>query len=113
MPDSTPTPVRAGVTRREFVKTTALVAGASTSLFAAGAVHAAGSGAVRVGLIGCGGRGTGAAFNALEASPDVQIVALADVFRDRLDDAREKLATQGERAAVRDERCFVGFDAYA
>ena len=64
---------------------------------------------IKVGLIGCGGRGTGAADNAMDADPNVKIVALADVFKDRLDGWREP-----PRASTRSTRrhCFVGFDAY-
>jgi predicted dehydrogenase len=71
---------------------------------------------IRVGVIGCGGRGTGAAVNILEASPLTRIVALADVFADRLESCRSRLQEQppdrAARARVDDERCFTGFDAY-
>lgn len=70
---------------------------------------------IRVGVIGCGGRGTGAAVNMLEASPLTRIVALGDVFADRLESCRSRLAEQpadrAERARVADEMCFTGFDA--
>jgi predicted dehydrogenase len=82
-------------------------------LAVATSANAAGSDAIRVGLVGCGGRGTGAAHNALEASPRVHVVALADVFRDRLENCRLQLGSQGDRAVVDDDRCYVGFDAYA
>jgi predicted dehydrogenase len=68
---------------------------------------------LKVGIIGCGGRGTGAAVNALEASPRTRIVALADVFAGRMASCREHLASldpaMAARAAVPDERCFEGF----
>ncbi|MFO0833082.1 MAG: Gfo/Idh/MocA family oxidoreductase [Phycisphaerales bacterium] len=67
---------------------------------------------IRVGVIGCGGRGTGAAVNSLQASNDTRIVALADVFPERIEAARKQLQGFGERGAVDDARCFVGFDAY-
>lgn len=67
---------------------------------------------IRVGLIGCGGRGTGAAVNCVESSPGVEITALGDVFRDRLDSSRANLGRLGDKLDVPDERCFVGFDAY-
>jgi predicted dehydrogenase len=98
------------VTRREFVKSTAAIAAAPLAV-AAGA-HAAGSDEIRVGLIGCGGRGTGAAHNQLTGSPQIRIVALGDVFADRLDSCRTRLAGVGERAKVATDRCHVGFDAY-
>jgi predicted dehydrogenase len=67
---------------------------------------------LRVGIIGCGGRGTGAAGNALEASPDVRIVALGDLFPDKIEKALAGLASFGERASVSAAQCFVGLDAY-
>ena len=53
--------------------------------------HAAGSGVIKIGLIGCGGRGSGAAANAMNAGKDVRLVAMADVFADRLQGARGQL----------------------
>jgi predicted dehydrogenase len=66
---------------------------------------AAGSDTIRVGVIGCGGRGSGAAHDCVNSSPGVKIVALADAFKDRL----QKLKTD---FSVPDDRCFVGIDAY-
>ncbi len=67
--------------------------------------------ALKAGLIGCGGRGTGAAVNFIDAGPNLQIAALADVFQDRLDQARS--AINKERGQeVPSSHCFVGFDAY-
>lgn len=63
------------------------------------------------GVIGCGGRGTGAAFNFLKAGPNIQITALADLFRDRLDKCRKALKEK-KSVEIADENCFVGFDAY-
>jgi predicted dehydrogenase len=72
---------------------------------------------IKVGVIGCGGRGTGAAINALEASKDTEIHALADVFADRLKSCRESLESRtdeiGERIMLRDAHCFTGFDAHS
>ena len=74
---------------------------------------AQGSDEIRVGLIGCGGRGTGAARNVVDAAPGVRIVAMADAFKDRLDESRAILAGRlGDKFAVTDETCFVGLDAY-
>ena len=97
--------------RREFLKgSAAAVVGSALAPGLAGAVHIAGSDVIRVGLIGCGGRGTGAAENALLAGPDVRLVAMGDVFADRfsrdrrytevslqiqVDPAREVPDTQG------------------
>jgi predicted dehydrogenase len=87
-----------------------------------GNVHAAGSDAIKVGLIGCGSRGKGAAENVLHSAPNVKIHALGDVFKDRLDDCRNflqknvatnpKVKELGNAVDVPDDRCFLGFDAY-
>lgn len=63
------------------------------------------------GLIGCGGRGTGAALNFLNAGPNLKITALGDVFQDRLDGCLQKIQEQTKQTVSAD-RCFVGFDAY-
>ncbi|TWT47822.1 Gfo/Idh/MocA family protein [Botrimarina hoheduenensis] len=76
-------------------------------------VHAAGDSRLRVGVIGSGNRGRGAAQDALEAGEDVVIVAMADAFQDRLEDAVSLLQRAfPERVEVPKERQFVGFDAY-
>jgi myo-inositol 2-dehydrogenase/D-chiro-inositol 1-dehydrogenase len=67
--------------------------------------------ALKAGLIGCGGRGTGAAVNFVDAGPDLQITALGDVFRDRLDQCRAMIKEQ-RNIEVADENCFTGFDSY-
>jgi len=65
---------------------------------------------LRAGLVGCGNRGTGAALNFLAAGNDLELVALADVFEDKVWDSRKKLEKQ--RVEVPKENCFWGFDAY-
>ena len=66
---------------------------------------------LKAGLIGCGGRGTGAAINFLSAGPNLQIVSLGDTFQDRIDSCRSEILKQkGQEVPV--ENCFVGFDAY-
>jgi myo-inositol 2-dehydrogenase/D-chiro-inositol 1-dehydrogenase len=66
---------------------------------------------LKAGVIGCGGRGTGAAINFLNAGPNLKIVALCDTFKDRVDSCREAiLKEKGQEVPV--ENCFVGFDAY-
>src|SRR5438046_9406455 len=65
---------------------------------------------LKAGLIGCGGRGRGAALNFLNAGPHLQIAALADVFADRVEAARRVLKERGQD--IPESRCFVGFDAY-
>jgi predicted dehydrogenase len=109
-------------TRRDFLKQTAVAGGAlAANLSLLSNVHAGGSDTIRVGLIGCGGRGSGAADNVLHAAPNVKIVALGDVFKDHLEGCRSKLKELAEDPKVKelgnsvdvpDDRCFVGFDAY-
>jgi predicted dehydrogenase len=102
--------------RRDFVKASAVLGAASLvpSAFASGLVRAVDD-TVRVGVIGCGGRGTGAAFNALAAHPKVEIVALADLFEDRLSGSYGWLVDNedfGTRVRVDPAHKFVGFNAY-
>lgn len=66
---------------------------------------------LKAGLIGCGGRGTGAALNFLDAGPNLQIVALGDTFRDRIENCRASIL-EAKGQEVDAEKCFVGFDAY-
>jgi myo-inositol 2-dehydrogenase/D-chiro-inositol 1-dehydrogenase len=66
---------------------------------------------LKAGLIGCGGRGTGAAINFLDAGPNLQIVALGDVFQDRLDKCRAELKAQ-KNVEIPDDKCFLGFENY-
>ena len=113
------------VSRREFIGSVtaagaaAVVAGSGTRLGAQ--TPAAGSqtrttprapdGALlRAGLIGCGGRGCGAAANFLDAGSNLQIVALADVFDDRLKEARGLMKERGQD--IPESKCFTGFDGY-
>jgi predicted dehydrogenase len=65
---------------------------------------------LRAGLVGCGNRGTGAALNFISAGPDLHVVALADVFQDRIDDVRQRF--EGYKRPIPEKNCFVGFDAY-
>ena len=65
---------------------------------------------LKAGLVGCGGRGTGAAVNFLDAGTGLQITAIGDVFKDKLDSCRETLKGKGQ--SVTDDNCFLGFDAY-
>ena len=66
---------------------------------------------LKAGLIGCGGRGTGAAINFLEAGSNLKIHALGDVFQDRIDGCKDKLK-ENKQVTVPEENCFVGFDAF-
>lgn len=80
---------------------------------AAQAGHVAGSDIIKVGVIGSGGRGSGAAEDCALANRNVVITALADLFPDRVDDARKRLAEKiGDKLKVTDETCVSGWDAY-
>lgn len=65
---------------------------------------------LKAGLIGCGGRGTGAAINFIEAGVGLEIVALGDVFPDKMEGCKKKLREKGQN--ILDENCFLGFDSY-
>ncbi|MFM7194267.1 MAG: Gfo/Idh/MocA family protein, partial [Bacteroidota bacterium] len=113
--------------RRDFVKHTALAAG---SLIAAPALSQTSffnnswDDTIKVALIGCGGRGTGAAMQALLTKQNVKLVAMADAFRDRLDDCYKNLTADDlsdwsgaggnvkAKVDVPESRKFIGFDAY-
>ena len=100
--------------RRQFLKssTVAVVGGALTAGLSTN-VYAAGSDTLRVGLIGCGGRGGGAAAQALAADPNTQLVAMGDAFEDHLEGKLKSLQAEvGDRVVVDDDHKFVGFDAY-
>jgi len=102
-------------TRRRFLKSTAALAGgALTSRLTTGEVaHAAGSDIIRVGMIGCGGRNTGAAAQALTADPGTRLVAMCDIFMDRVKGKRRILKEQKkDQVIVDDDHCFAGFDGY-
>ena len=66
---------------------------------------------IKAGLIGCGDRGTGAAINFLNAGPNLEIVALGDVFSDRMEQCRSQLKLE-KNIEIPDEKCFLGFDSY-
>jgi predicted dehydrogenase len=97
---------------------TALTAAAATaSLHLVTNAHAAGSDTLRIGLIGCGGRGTGAAEQALNADKNTKLVAMADAFQDRLEESLSALKNgrsqeTSERVDVPRDRQYTGFDAY-
>ncbi|MFI4946338.1 MAG: Gfo/Idh/MocA family protein, partial [Burkholderiales bacterium] len=99
-------------TRREFIRSTAVTGGALLASLRPPAVHAAGSDAIGVGLVGCGGRGRGAAADAVKSSPGVRVLAIGDAFADRVAETRERLKELGEAGIVPEERAFVGLDAY-
>jgi predicted dehydrogenase len=108
--------------RRDFVKQSSLLAGGLLAApFLSGANYFSGADdTIKVALIGCGGRGTGAAMQALLSKQNVKLVAMADAFRDNLDRSYKRLTAPPERPSenikdrvdVPEERKFSGFDAY-
>lgn len=99
--------------RRDFLKTAAAGTALAGGLTLAQSVHAAGSDLIKIALVGCGGRGTGAAVNALSTKANVKLVAMADAFRDRLEGSLRGI--QGNcpgKVDVPEERRFIGLDAY-
>jgi len=104
-----------GSSRRTFLKTSgaALVGGAIATRFGnVPAVHAAGSDEIRIGLIGCGERGTGAVENALNSAPGVRLIAMADAFKDHLDNSLGYLSQFKDKVDVPADRQLVGLTAY-
>jgi predicted dehydrogenase len=106
---------RKGMSRRDFAKSSALAGFAIMS--ASALAKAANTDTLKVGLLGCGGRGTGAAINMLEGKNNVKLVAMADLFEDRLKASLDQI--KGHKnpdvvaaCAVEPDQCFVGFDAY-
>lgn len=109
----------ANQSRRNFVKKSSILAGsviAAPLISGATNYFSGASDVIKVALIGCGGRGTGACVQALSTKQNVQLVAMADAFRDRLDtsykDIIEALEDKKDRVQVKEENKFVGFDAY-
>ena len=103
-------------TRRRFLKHASVAAATlwASRLAAQDSLHAAGSDVLRVGLIGCGGRGSGAVLNALNADANAQLVAMADVFAWRIAESLQNLQVlKPNQIDVPGERQFVGLDAYA
>ena len=101
--------------RRSFLKTTGQVTAASALAgVTIPSVHAAENNTIQVALVGCGGRGTGAAANALSTqNGPIKLVAMADVFWDKLDDSYTELKEQlGSKVDVPEDQQFIGFDGY-
>jgi len=99
-------------TRREFLEISATGAAISVLPVERGA-HAAGRQTVRIGMIGCGGRCTGAAAQSLKAAPYVKLVAMCDIFADRLQASRAQLHRRyPNQVLVDDEHCFTDFHGY-
>lgn len=101
------------VSRRQLLKAATVLAPVGWAPLELTPGYAAGSDVIRVGVIGCGGRGTAAAINAMRADRGVRIVALADIVRDRMLEARSKMQVEHpQQVAVPDDHLFTGFDGY-
>ncbi len=102
--------------RRKFVKGSALAAGGLmfSPMMQARSLRYGQNPVLRLAVIGCGGRGTGAIRQALQADPDTELVAMADAFEDRLNDCYNNLSQifDKKRLKVKDSDKYVGFDAY-
>lgn len=100
--------------RRNFLQTTGTAAATAGVLSGVQAVHAAGEGTIRLAIVGCGGRGTGAISNALSVpNEDIQLVAMADVFEHRQKASYESLVRRFPKTVKVDkENKFLGFDGY-
>jgi predicted dehydrogenase len=101
--------------RRDFLKTSALAGGvlAAPAILPGSLFAKENSDTLRVGLVGCGGRGSGAADQALTADKNVILTAMADAFEDRLQTSLKNLRTKHpEKVQVTPEKCFVGLDSY-
>jgi myo-inositol 2-dehydrogenase / D-chiro-inositol 1-dehydrogenase len=93
--------------RRSFL------ASAASALPLSASAYVAGSDIIKIGMIGCGGRATAGALEAMNADPGVRLVAMADIVRDRILQRRTWLSERkGSQVAVDDDHCFTGFDAY-
>ncbi|MEX0994855.1 MAG: Gfo/Idh/MocA family oxidoreductase [Balneolaceae bacterium] len=109
---------RKGLSRRDFFKHASMAAGGGLllgSLPVGASANVAASDLLKIAVVGCGGRGTGAANQALSTGDGVQLVAMADAFRDRLDESFERLSNRFEgtdKINVPEEHKFTGFDAY-
>src|SRR5262245_9460458 len=97
--------------RRTFLQASATTTASLLSL--APAVHAGGRDVIKVGLVGCGGRGSGAIQQAANAASQVRVTALADMFPERIESCKHELKKNvPEKYEVTDKHCFVGLNAY-
>src|SRR3990172_8061165 len=108
-------PTNSNLSRRHFLKTsaTATAATALASLDVGRFAHAAGSDLIKVGMIGCGGRNSGAIVQALTADKGARLVAMCDIFMDRIQDKLGHIrAAKPDQVQVNRDHCFTGFDGY-
>lgn len=105
--------MRKNLSRRRFIQASALGSVGAAALMNSGRVHAAENNTLKIGLLGCGGRGCGALVNALSADPNTELVAVGDAFREKAEGALEGFREQFEdRIKVTDETTFDGLECY-
>ena len=110
MSNAQPSPETGGKTRRDFLKASAAGAATMAGLSIARSAHAAGDETIKIGMIGCGGRCSGAASESLTAGPYVKLVAMYDVFDDRVRRSRKILKDRfPDQVQVDDDHCFSDF----
>lgn len=112
--NSDPTSAGSPISRRQFLRTSAAAsAGAVATLELSRSAYASGGDTLKVGMIGCGGRNSGAAVQALTADPGARLVAMCDIFRDRIQSKRQEIKNvRAEQVSVDDAHCFTGFEGY-
>jgi predicted dehydrogenase len=101
--------------RRDFIKTSALLAGGILlQPFGMPGAYASGTDQIKLAVIGCGGRGTGAVFQAFDTGHNIKLVAMADAFRDRIDKSYTPILEKygKDKVDVPEDRKFVGFEGY-
>lgn len=102
---------KANLSRREFLQAGAAVS--ASAFFMPRGAYAAGTERIRVAMVGAGGRGTKDAIDCLDADPAVEIVAIAEMFQDRVDSSLERMRKEhASRIKVTPDTTFLGFDAY-
>ena len=116
------TPLSGKNSRREFVKGTSLLVGGimAAPIMSRANFFSGSEDTIKIAVVGCGGRGTGAAMQALSSKQNVKIVAMADAFKDNLDNCHKSLTDEinnsigelAKRLDVPEERRFTGFDGY-
>lgn len=106
-------PKNSTISRRQFVARTAAAGAAAATLSLARSAHAAGKQEIKIGMIGCGSRCSGAAHESLQAGPDVKLAAMCDIFPDRLKFKYEWFKkNMPNQVIATPEQCFCGFDGY-
>jgi predicted dehydrogenase len=106
------------ITRRNFIATSAFAVASISGFPFVHTTHAQDKKPIKIGLVGCGGRGTGAVADAINADPNLRLVAMADPFQDRIDSSLKELKDPKQRGGplkgieVTKDACFTGLDGY-